>query len=304
MNPKSDQRTNLTPGSLAESHIQTVEEYQALVFEHRRTNEFNPSLLDWRIDYAYDQYRNFKVWSLDGKHLSVCSFLKDKKARLVFWGNYVTAPQFRYQGLSYPVFKAEYDRLVAKGYCVVASTPFAYTTTCVLKLGMQVAGRVQTYNLRPAELQPSPLVDQVAAGTPEDLPDILAYDFLVSKRQREAVWKVFLSDSSISVLVYREGGRVVGVGVLIPGISDYQLGPLYADSPEIAHAVIAAAANRIQPTHRIVLDSMSPVQGQSKVPFLKSLGLRPTVEFEVVSSSVLPHDIQKTFAIFHYDMGI
>jgi hypothetical protein len=301
---ESDQQPKIHPNGLCKSHIQSVEEYQALVFEHRRGKDWNPTPLDWKIDRAYADYRNFKVWTFRGEHFLVCSFLKDRESRVVFWGNYVAHLRFRGRGLVYPIFKAEYDRLVTKGYCVIACTVFSDTPKYVLKLKMRVVGRVQSFSLLPKNLKASPFEANVTSATLADLPEIVAFDYQISNRHRQPIWTVFLNDTNLSVFIYRESGRVSGFGVLLPGISDYQLGPLYSDNTQVAHAIIATAVKQVPPTHRMVLDALSPTHTHSKTPFFTSLGLQASVEFEVIASDVLAHDIMKTFAIFHYDMGL
>lgn len=98
----------------------------------------------------------------------------------------------------------------------------------------------QSVVLEAAGPVPAPAVPGLAPLQEADLPDIIAYDAAVFGADRASGIGALFHEHPGGGMVCRDGGRVVGYGLRQPD----RIGPVLAEAPETAAAIVAALSAR------------------------------------------------------------
>lgn len=285
--------------------LQSPEQYVELVLAYHEASGWNPSPLDWKVERAFADYRNFLVWTYHGEYFMICSFLKDKQRRLVYWGCYTVNPKFRGLGMALPLFKTQFDRLTMRGYRVLACSVPEMTEKYISRLGMEVYGTCVEAQVSPNEYLG---LSNAYLPTPLDVSDVqglAAYDQHVAGSDRQRVLEVILSEASFRKWAVKKDGVIQGYTVLAYGVSQPVLAPLLADSEDIAEALITEAIKWVDHSQRLLIQSPSPSGVAKMAEFWGRLGFSATGKFDhLIGQTEFPNDLSKTFSIFNSELGL
>ncbi len=174
-------------------------------------------------------------------------------SRLMGWAIEAHRAASRVPGLDATVAGREvYRRLGFKGVCAIT--------------------RLQ----RPAGGSPAPSPDAVRPATAADLADIIAYDTPRFGAERGALLTGLLARSAAFAAVARVDGRITGFLLGRDGRRAPQIGPVLAETPADAIALLSHALGRVEGP--VFIDLMD---GQSEVAvFLAGKGFVPQRSFE------------------------
>jgi hypothetical protein len=102
-------------------------------------------------------------------------------------------------------------------------------------------------------------------------------------------------------VVRRTGDRVTGYGVLRPAHDSLRIGPLFADTPEDAQAVIAALAAEAA-GREVALDV--PATNAAGIALAERSGLRPSFETaRMYTGPVRPYARERVYGVTTLELG-
>lgn len=256
---------------------------------------WNPGLDDAGAFLATDP-GGFLMGSLDGEPVSCISVVRYGSA-YGFLGFYICRPEFRGKGLGLQIWNAGMEQLAERtvGLDGVVEQQDNYR-----KSGFELAhnnirhgGKVEAAAAQDRNVRP------VAA---EDVASILQYDSAFFPEDRSAFVSAWVEGGATRhARVFIEDGEVRGYGVVRQCEAGSKIGPLFADTEEIAERLflqLAAAA----PEMPIYLDT--PETNPAAVALAKRYGLEPVFETARMYRGLAPElPIDRTFGITTFELG-
>ncbi|MFF9397947.1 GNAT family N-acetyltransferase [Streptomyces sp. NPDC014744] len=231
---------------------------------------WNPGLTDHHAFYAADP-RGFLIGRLDGDPVSCVSVVRYGTG-FGFLGLYLTRPELRGQGYGIRTWRAGMSRLQGRnvGLDGVVAQQDNYRRS-----GFRSVWTNMRYEGRPADVPSAPpgtaLVD--ARGIPFD--QLAAYDRRFFPSERDSFLASWIAGPAHAPLAAVRDGELRGLAVLRPCRTSSRIGPVYADSPELAGALIGALAAG-DPNTPVAIDV--PDVNPAAVRLARRLGLTPSFE--------------------------
>jgi ribosomal protein S18 acetylase RimI-like enzyme len=211
---------------------------------------WNPGLQDAASFYASDP-GGFLIGVLDGEPVASI-FAVRYGAGFGFIGGYIVRPAYRGRGYGMALWRAGMARLEGRnvGLDGVPAQQANYARS-----GFRLAHRNVRYEGRGGDL---PHLDRVLPLGPQDMADVVAYDRPFFPDQRERFMRNWLQQDGSIALGVRGGGALLGYAVLRPCRNGFKIGPLCADSPEVAEELMQALRGRVPAGEAIFLDVPEP----------------------------------------------
>lgn len=211
---------------------------------------WNPGLQDAASFYAADP-GGFLVGLLDGE--AVASIFAVKYgAGFGFIGGYIVRPEFRGKGHGMAIWRAGMARLEGRnvGLDGVPAQQANYARS-----GFRLAHRNVRYEGRGCDM---PAPHRALPLGPQDIDQVLDYDRAFFPDDRRQFMRHWLRQEGSIALGVRDGGALVGYGVLRPCRAGFKIGPLCADSPEVAEELMHALRGRVPSDEPVFLDVPEP----------------------------------------------
>jgi hypothetical protein len=259
---------------------------------------WNPGLFDAQPFYSADPHGFFLV-EIDGKQAgSIAAVAYDE--HFGFIGLYIVRPEFRggYCGVALARAALEYLDQRTIGLDGVAAKEKKYE-----RLGFETAYRTVRCGGIPRNPAPKIADPSVELVPLRHLPfaEVLAYD-----RQIFPAWRpAFLEDwiqqmGSVAVGVVRNN-YLVGYAVARLCCFGYKVGPLFADQPTYAEALLQALTETL-PEATLSLDIPEP--NASAVDLAQRWGLKPSFETARMYHGVPPqHDLSRIYGVTSLELG-
>lgn len=135
--------------------------------------------------------------------------------------------------------------------------------------------------------------------------DFLAYDRALFPAPRGVFLREWLRAPSHASRAFVENGMIKGYVTLRPCQTGYKIGPLFADNPEIAKALLASALNTIpedHATHEVFIDMPQP--NAAAFALADALGLEKVFETARMYSDHEPDiDLNRIFGVTTFELG-
>lgn len=239
------------------------------VFLWSASEGWNPGQFDGEAFYAADP-QGFLGGFLDGQLIgSISAVVYDD--RYGFIGLYIVTPEFRGQGYGLRLFKAAEERLGARtaGLDGVIERQADYRRS-----GFETTYRHVRYGG----------VARKSASDPPGLASLgdIAFDRLADYDRsaflapRPAFLRAWIANPGAVALGVAEAGRLLGYGVARPAHTGFRVGPLFADTAEIARDLFAALQNRLETGAEIFLDI--PEANAAALDLAQEFDMRPVFE--------------------------
>lgn len=212
---------------------------------------WNPGLQDAASFYAADP-GGFLLGLLDGEPVASI-FAVRYGAGFGFIGGYIVRPEFRGKGYGMAVWQAGMARLAGRtvGLDGVPAQQANYARS-----GFSLAHRNVRYEGRGSDV---PAADRVLPLGQQDLDDILRYDRAFFADDRQHFMRCWLrQDGSVAFGVRDADGALLGYAVLRPCRAGFKIGPLCAESPEVAEELMLALRGRVPVDEPVFLDVPEP----------------------------------------------
>lgn len=188
-----------------------------------------------------------------------------------FIGLYIVAPAQRGRGFGLRLWEAAMDSLQGR---VIGLDGVVAQQDNYRRSGFVLAHR----NVRHAgpTRGASPVVRTIVELSGLPFEDVLAFDTLHFPTARPGFLAAWLRQPGMQSLGWVEGGRLRGMGCVRPCREGYKIGPLHADSADIAAALFDALSARLPAGSTINLDLPEP--NLAARALAESRGLRPAFE--------------------------
>ena len=212
---------------------------------------WNPGLQDAASFYAADP-GGFLLGLLDGEPVASI-FAVRYGAGFGFIGGYIVRPEFRGKGNGMAVWQAGMARLAGRnvGLDGVPAQQANYARS-----GFSLAHRNVRYEGCGSDV---PAADRVLPLGQQDLDDILRYDRAFFADDRQHFMRCWLrQDGSVAFGVRDADGALLGYAVLRPCRAGFKIGPLCAESPEVAEELMLALRGRVPADEPVFLDVPEP----------------------------------------------
>lgn len=255
---------------------------------------WNPGVHDAACFHAADP-EGFFIGEVNGEPVAVISVVNYDE-RFAFFGLYIVKEAFRGKGYGTRIFTHAWehagDRIIGAD-CVFAMQEMYH----------------ERDNLLPAFRNIR--FEGIGGGTaPEDLIDarllpfesVLAYDRIHFPASRPAFLRAWLGQEGATALAYlNPGERIAGYGVIRQCMNGHKIGPLFAESPEIAEQIfqgLAAAA----PEEQIYLDTPEP--NPAAVALAQAHGMTEVFGTErMYTKQIPPLPLRHIYGITSFELG-
>ncbi|MFB7913546.1 GNAT family N-acetyltransferase [Streptomyces sp. NPDC056061] len=241
-----------------------------MLAEWAHEESWNPGLTDRHAFFAADP-RGFLVGRLDGDPISCVSVVRYGTG-FGFLGFYLTRPELRGRGYGLRTWQAGMARLEGRNVGldgVVAQQPN------YRKSGFRSFWTNMRWEGHPVDAPTAPpgtvLVD--ARTIPFDR--LAAYDRRFFPAERDSFLAPWIADPARIPLAAVRDGELRGLAVRRPCRTASRIGPVYAESPEVAGALIGALA-AADPDTPVAVDV--PDVNPAAVRLVERLGLSPSFE--------------------------
>ncbi|GIH05580.1 N-acetyltransferase GCN5 [Rhizocola hellebori] len=229
---------------------------------------WNPGAVD-SIAFASADPQAFLIGRVEGQPATCISVVRYGDG-FGFLGFYIARIPFRGKGYGLSTWHAGMRRLAGRnvGLDGVVDQQDSYRAS-----GFARAWTNLRYSGTPAQASPPPQVDLIDGRTlPFNL--ITGYDRRFFPAEREAFLACWLGLPGHTTLAAMRDGHLAGLGVLRPSHLGSRIGPLYAQSPDVAAALISALATPAAGPIFIDVPDLNP----AAVALAEQLNLKP--EFE------------------------
>lgn len=260
---------------------------------------WNPGLHDAECFFAADP-SGFFVGLLDDEPVAAISGVRYGET-FGFMGFYIVKPSHRGRGFGLPIFHAAVDFLKGRniGLDGVVEQQHNYG-----KSGFELAYRNVRYQgsaILPAGTSGDPhptLVD--VSRLPREM--IAAYDREFFPEERNAFLASWLGQSGHRSLGVVEDGALAGYGVIRKCQVGYKIGPLFADTPEIAKRILYGLVAPIDPEELVFLDVPEP--NAAAVELAKSHDMEIVFETARMYSGGAPEiPLERLFGVTTFELG-
>ena len=262
---------------------------------------WNPGLHDAAAFYAADPQGYF-LGLLDDEPMA-CMSAVAYDARFGFLGFYIVKPEYRNQGYGLRLWQHALSHLPTQniGLDGVVAQQDNYR-----KSGFQLAYR----NIR---------YEGVGIGAPTNMPvdarhapilplshvpfaQLLTYDAAVFPTTRAAFLREWLRHPDSLAVGYLSEGQLRGYGMIRPCRAGYKIGPLCADQPDIAAALLGRLRQWARPDQPVYLDT--PETNRAAVRLAESAMMKPIFETARMYSRETPAmDLRKIYGVTTFELG-
>ncbi len=217
-----------------------------------------------------------------------------------FLGLYICRPEFRGKGHGRALWQAGMarfgDRVVGLDGVVEQQANYARSGFALAHRNIRFGGIASSHeiaDIRIVELHPSRPTG--LAGS------IVAYDRCLQPGPREAFLRAWLNPPGRRALAFVEANAVCGYGCVRACREGYKVGPLFADTADVAERLFAALTGRLYGA-RIYLDVPEP--NAEAVALARRHGLTPVFETARMYRGPAPAlPLARTFGITTFELG-
>jgi len=264
-----------------------------IAIEWAASEGWNPGVNDAGCFYAADP-DGFLVGLLADEPVAVISVVKYGEA-FAFLGLYIVKPEYRGQGHGIAIWNAGLETLGSRtvGLDGVVAQQDNYRRS-----GFVLAHRNVRYEGKGGG---APIVDpSIVRLSKDDLALIAAYDQPMFLAERDAFLDCWLSQTQATALGVLHDGQLAGYGVIRTCRKGMKIGPLFADSAELAERLFLAL-RAVAPTE-IYLDV--PAVNPAAVALAERHGMSVVFETARMYKGKAPElPLERIFGITTFELG-
>lgn len=266
-----------------------------LAVEWAADEGWNPGLHDAECYYAADP-DGFLIGLLDGEPIAMVSSTRYGDT-FGFAGFYIVKPAYRGQGYGLQIAQAALKRLEGRnvGLDGVVEQQENYK-----KSGFKLAYRNIRYEGRGGGSAPDHANIVEISSLPFET--LLDYERPFFPEPRAAFLKAWINQSERAALGIMEAGKLTGYGVIRACRNGHKIGPLYADSPELAEVLFQALKSTARETESVYLDVPEP--NEAAVALAKRHGMNIVFETARMYTGEEPDlPLSHIFGVCSFEIG-
>ena len=217
-----------------------------------------------------------------------------------FIGCYLVAPEFRGRGLGREIWQAAMHRLTGRNIgldgVVAQQENYRRSGFRLAHRNIRFAGKSDQIGTKPPlELSPESIQCQ-------SFSDIERYDREFFADIRSEFLCAWIEQAQSRGLVVKQGGVIVGYGLLRACRCGFKFGPLFADNPLVAETLFGLLTESIPAGSDIYLDV--PATNPGAVSLAERHGMRPVFETARMYTQAEPDiAIARTYGITTFELG-
>ena len=256
---------------------------------------WNPGNTDAQAFFAMDPGA-FLIGRLDGKPVACISVVR-YGAGFGFLGFYIARPEIRGKGYGIQVWNAGMKRLGGRN---VALDGVVAQQSNYRKSGFRTAWNNARHEGAPVPTASPPGVTLIDARTVA-FDRLAAYDRRFFPEARDSFLAPWIALPERASLVAVKDGNLAGFGVIRACRAASRIGPLYAETPEIAAALVSALAASMN-ARAVALDI--PDRNKAATDMARRIGLAPAFETARMYTGPDPAiDTAGLFAVTSLELG-
>ncbi len=267
-----------------------------LMLEWARAEGWNPGLDD-ALTFAQADPNGFFVGLVENKPVAAISNVK-YNAEFSFLGLYIVKPEFRGQGLGYKIWQ---HALNYSGSANCALDGVIEQQANYIKSGFKLEQRNIRYALGKNNIS-SAIDRHLQSITEANLDLTLDYDkdfFPVPRGRFLTSWLFALHAKAFT---YFAGGKIHGYGVIRKCHNGYKVGPLFADSQEVATVLFQGLCSSVEQNQNIFIDIPEP--NLKAKALMQDFNLSPVFETARMYTKQIPNiSMQCTYGITTFEIG-
>lgn len=260
------------------------------------TEGWNPGLNDAGVFYAADP-QGFFIGLLDGKPIATVSGVRYGE-RYGFIGLFIVLPEYREKTYGWRIGQAALSRLAGRTIGidgVVAHQP-SYQ-----RMGFVYAHRNVRYQGQTGAVHAADVPGLVSLAD-RSLDEILAYDRQCFPEVRSGFLQRWIEQPGAHALGWLHQGRLAGYAVARPCREGFKIGPLFADSPTGAEALLFGLLGRLPAGRSFYLDV--PQTNTDAVAIAEALGMQMVFETARMYRGPAPDlPMSRIFGITSFELG-
>ena len=266
-----------------------------LAVEWAAVEGWNPGLHDADCYYSADS-QGFLIGYLDDKPIATISVIRYGTS-FGFLGFYIVAPDYRGQGYGIQIWNAGLEHLAGRtiGLDGVVAQQENYK-----KSGFKLAYR----NVRYAGSGGGQSREDVGIVDLASVPfeTVAAYDRPFFPADRSDFTKNWIGQPDSHALGIVEHGSLAGYGVIRRCRAGYKIGPLFADTPQLAESLFLALRAKTTLTDTIYLDT--PEMNPAAIKLAERYHMTVSFETARMYSGDAPElPLQRTFGVTSFEIG-
>lgn len=267
----------------------------ALPIEWAAREGWNPGLHDALPFHAADP-EGFLLGTLDGAPVATVSAVR-YGADFAFLGFYIVAPEQRGRGFGWAVWQAALAHM--RG-CTIGLDGVVAQQDNYRRSGFALAHRNMRYEGAVAHAPTVSLRLVALAEVP--VAQLLAYDRLCFSATREAFLRAWIARPGTVALGVPQDGRLAGYGVARPCRVGWKIGPLFADTPALAGALLDGLLARLPAGAPFYLDI--PGTHPAAAALVQERGMRLVFETARMYLGPAPAlDAARIYGITSFELG-
>lgn len=273
----------------------TQEEVENIAVEWAAKEGWNPGLHDTPCFYATDP-KGFFVGLLGDEPISCISAVAYDRD-FAFLGFYIVKPEYRGKGYGLRIWNAAiaYLRTQNIGLDGVVEQQANYK-----KSGFELAysniryeGTAKSTTEQFQELVPLSKVS---------FDDIARYDANLFSAPRPQFLQCWVKQPESLALASLHDNKVAGYSVIRRCKNGYKIGPLFADTKDLANKLFLASSNFVEPETKIYLDT--PEVNQAAVQLAESHGMKKVFGTARMYTKSQPDiDLNRVFGVTTFELG-
>lgn len=260
---------------------------------------WNPGLHDALLYYQVDK-NGFYMGYLGDEPIASISVVKYDNC-FGFLGFYIVKPEYRGQGFGYQLWEQALTHLDG---CNIGLDGVVDQQDNYKKSGFKLAHRNIRFVRKGGVIESTAHadVDNVKSLTSLEFNDVEKYCAAFFPADRHAFLKNWVSQDHSTALAYIENGALQGVGVIRKCASGYKIGPLFADSADIASALYLQLSCHVSENDDIFLDV--PQVNDDAVKLAEQFSMSQCFETARMYTQTEPEiQLQRTFGITSFEIG-
>ncbi|MCE7029901.1 GNAT family N-acetyltransferase [Jiella avicenniae] len=268
----------------------------ALAVEWAAAEGWNPGLCDAEAFRAADP-DGFLMAFLDGQPTAAISVVAYGETH-GFLGFFIVRPELRGRGIGFSLWQAGMARLAGRSVgldgVVDQQANYARSGFVFRHRNVRYEGPVPRAVEAPDDTRP------VTQDDFERLAHFDAARFGTERPQFLAAW--LAAPGHVARIVERPDGASAGYGVIRPCRVGFKIGPLFAETPEIASSLFDALVRSVPPDEAVVLDVPEP--NGAAVALAETRGLAPVFETARMVRGAAPSlPLDEIFGVTSFELG-
>jgi ribosomal protein S18 acetylase RimI-like enzyme len=259
------------------------------------TEGWNPGLCDAHVFYKSDP-KGFFIGLLDDNPIG-CISAVSYAGKFGFIGLYIVAPQYRGRGYGIQLWHHAVGRLQGHniGLDGVVERQPQYAQS-----GFRLAYRNIRFEAKasPSTAANSALLDVHGIGFEK----LSAYDAPFFPVQRRTFLETWRRMPNAYGLGYVQNGELLGYGILRECRNGYKIGPLFADTPDVAEALFQGLISKAEDGASVYLDVPEP--NAVALALVDRHGMHKVFETARMYTGEVPDiKLEKTYGITTFELG-